>query len=104
MFVWVGVGWVRPKVPGQPHPPGMGTHMQGLSFAVMPLGTGLFGGGNAKDAQCREPALGGWAEPSGGEERVGKGILQAFPSQALDPLIQYLVWFCLFEVVSCSPG
>lgn len=78
--------------------------MQGLSFAVMPLGTGLFGGGNAKDAQCREPAVGGWAEPSGGEERVGKGILQAFPSQALDPLIQYLVWFCLFEVVSCSPG
>lgn len=56
VFVWVGVGWVRPKVPGRPHPPGMGTHMQRLSSAVMPLGTGLFGGGNAEDAQCRAGA------------------------------------------------
>lgn len=78
--------------------------MQCLSSAVMPLGIGLFGGGNAKDAQCWAPALGGWAEPSGGEERIGKGILQASPSQVLDPLTQYPGWFCLFEVVSCSSG
>lgn len=104
MFVWVGVGWVRPKVPGRPHPPGMGTHMQRLSSAVMPLGTGLFGGGNAEDAQCRAPALGGWAEPSAGGERIRRGILLAFPSQALDLLIQCPVWIHLFDVVSCSSG
>lgn len=78
--------------------------MQCLSSAVMPLGTGLFGGGNAKDAQRWAPALGGWAEPSAGEERIGKAILQPFPSQALDPLSQCPVWICSFEVVSCSSG
>lgn len=52
----------------------------------MPLGTGLFGGGNAKDAHCRVPDLGGWAEPSGGEERFRRGT---FPAQVLSLLIQY---------------
>lgn len=62
----------------------------------MPLGTGLFGGGNAKDAHCRAPALGGWAEPSDGEERFGRGVFQAFPAQVLVLLIQYPILFGLF--------
>lgn len=93
----MGGGGVGKAQGPRPTPPtGMGTHIQCVSSAVMPLGTGLFGGGNAKDAHCRAPALGGWAEPSDGEERFGRGVFQAFPAQVLILLIQYPVWFGLF--------